>query len=101
LHGPACSTRDEVGDAGPASGAPLLEPVDQEALAEQRRYLDLDVEEELARLEDLRRQHVAELEATGPRRSLPRFSLALAAKHGSIYVDPDGHDRIRCSARHP
>jgi hypothetical protein len=42
---------------------PYLEPFDQEALAEQRRYLDLDLERELARLELLRHQHVAELEA--------------------------------------
>jgi len=33
------------------------------ALAEQRRYLDLDLEGELGRLEQLRHQHVAELEA--------------------------------------
>jgi DinB superfamily len=42
---------------------PLLEPFDQKALAEQRRYLDLDLRGELDRLEELRRQHVAELEA--------------------------------------
>jgi hypothetical protein len=42
---------------------PELAPFDQEALAEQRHYLDLDLEEELARLEELRRQHLAELEA--------------------------------------
>jgi hypothetical protein len=38
-------------------------PFDQEALAEQRRYLHLDLEGELGRLEQLRRQPVAELEA--------------------------------------
>jgi hypothetical protein len=32
-------------------------------LAEQRGYLDLDLQGELARLEELRRQHVAELVA--------------------------------------
>jgi hypothetical protein len=42
---------------------PELEPFDQEALAEQRHYLGLDLEEELTRLEELRRQHLAELEA--------------------------------------
>jgi hypothetical protein len=42
---------------------PELAPFDQEALAEQRHYLELDLEEELARLEELRRQHLAELEA--------------------------------------
>jgi DinB superfamily len=42
---------------------PQLAPFDQEALAEQRHYLELDLEEELARLEELRRQHLAELEA--------------------------------------
>ena len=33
---------------------PELEPFGQEALAEERRYLDLMLEEELARLEQLR-----------------------------------------------
>ena len=42
---------------------PELEPFDQEALAEERHYLGLDVEGELTRLEDLRHQHLAELEA--------------------------------------
>jgi DinB superfamily len=42
---------------------PQLEPFDQEALAEERHYLDLDLNQELARLEQLRRQHVAVLEA--------------------------------------
>jgi hypothetical protein len=42
---------------------PELEPFDEEALAEQRHYLGLDLEGELARLEELRRQHLAELEA--------------------------------------
>ena len=41
---------------------PELTPFDQEALAEQRRYLDLDLEGELARLEQLRDQHLALLE---------------------------------------
>jgi hypothetical protein len=41
---------------------PVLEPFDQEALAEQRRYLDFDLQQELARLEQLRRQHLAVLE---------------------------------------
>jgi hypothetical protein len=46
-----------------AEDSPFLEPFDQEALAEQRGYLDLDLQGELARLEELRRQHVAELVA--------------------------------------
>jgi DinB superfamily len=46
-----------------AEDDPELEPFDQEALAEQRHYLELDLQEELARLEELRRQHLAELEA--------------------------------------
>ena len=46
-----------------AEDSPFLEPFDQEALAEQRHYLGLDLEGELARLEELRRQHLAELEA--------------------------------------
>jgi hypothetical protein len=46
-----------------AEDAPELAAFDQEALAEERHYLELDLEEELARLEELRRQHLAELEA--------------------------------------
>jgi hypothetical protein len=47
-----------------AEDTPYLEPFDQEALAEQRRYLDdLDLNQELARFEQLRREHVAVLEA--------------------------------------
>ena len=42
---------------------PELEPFDQEALAQERRYLDLDLEGELARLEQLRRDHLAVLDA--------------------------------------
>jgi hypothetical protein len=45
-----------------AEDNPFLEPFDQEALAEQRRYLDLEREGELARLEQLRRHHLALLE---------------------------------------
>jgi hypothetical protein len=46
-----------------AEDNPVLEPFDQEALAEERHYLDLDLNQELDRLEQLRRQHVAVLEA--------------------------------------
>jgi hypothetical protein len=42
---------------------PVLEPFDQEALAEERHFLDLDLNQELDRLEQLRRQHLALLEA--------------------------------------
>jgi DinB superfamily len=42
---------------------PVLEPFDQEILAEERHYLDLDLNQELDHLEQLRRQHVAVLEA--------------------------------------
>jgi DinB superfamily len=42
-----------------AEDTPFLEPFDQEALAVQRRYLDLDPEGELARLERLRAEHLA------------------------------------------
>lgn len=42
---------------------PVLAPFDQEALAEERRYLELDLDQELARLEQLRRDHLAVLEA--------------------------------------
>ncbi|HEV8648050.1 MAG TPA: DinB family protein [Actinomycetes bacterium] len=41
---------------------PFLEPFDQEALANQRHYLDLDLTGELTRLEQLRRHHLAVLE---------------------------------------
>jgi DinB superfamily len=46
-----------------AEDDPQLEPFDQEALAVQRRYLDLDLEGELARLEELRGGHLALLES--------------------------------------
>jgi hypothetical protein len=46
-----------------AEDDPELAPFDQEALAEERRYLDLDLNQELARLEELRRDHLAVLEA--------------------------------------
>lgn len=42
---------------------PELEPFDQEALAEARRYLELDLNQGLGRLEQLRREHIAVLEA--------------------------------------
>ena len=42
--------------------SPELAPFDQEALAEERRYLELDLEGELVRLEQLRRDHLAVLE---------------------------------------
>ena len=45
-----------------AEDNPFLEPFDQEALAEERRYLGLEREGELARLEQLRRQHLVLLE---------------------------------------
>jgi DinB superfamily len=46
-----------------AEDNPVLAPFDQEALATQRHYLDLDLAAELARLEQLRGQHLAVLEA--------------------------------------
>jgi hypothetical protein len=46
-----------------AEDSPFLEPFDQEALAEERHYIDLDLAAELARLEELRRQHLGVLEA--------------------------------------
>jgi hypothetical protein len=42
---------------------PQLAPFDQEALAEERGYLDLDLDQELARLEQLRRDHLTVLGA--------------------------------------
>ena len=44
-----------------AEDTPFLAPFDQESLAVQRRYLDLDPEGELARLERLRAEHLAVL----------------------------------------
>jgi hypothetical protein len=46
-----------------AEDNPHLEPFDQEALAVQRRYLDLDLQQELARLEQLRGEHLGLLGA--------------------------------------
>jgi len=46
-----------------AENNPQLEPFDQEALAVQRHYLALDLQGELDRLERLRGQHLAVLEA--------------------------------------
>ena len=46
-----------------AEDDPELAPFDQEALAEERHYLGLELAGELARLEQLRRQHLAMLEA--------------------------------------
>jgi DinB superfamily len=45
-----------------AEDDPELASFDQEALAEERHYLDLDLEGELTRLEQLRREHLAVLE---------------------------------------
>ena len=45
-----------------AEDTPQLEPFDQEALAVQRHYLDLDLEGELARLEQLRGEHLTLLD---------------------------------------
>ena len=41
---------------------PHLDSFDQEALAEQRRYIERDLAGELARLERLRAEHLAELD---------------------------------------
>ncbi|HEY2308479.1 MAG TPA: DinB family protein [Streptosporangiaceae bacterium] len=46
-----------------AEDNPPLEPFDQAALAQQRRYIDWDLAAELSRLGRLRAQHLAELEA--------------------------------------
>jgi hypothetical protein len=47
-----------------AEDNPELEPFDQEALAQQRHYLDLDLDEELARLERLRRRPTLAMRST-------------------------------------
>ena len=46
-----------------AEDDPELAPFDQEALAEERRYLDLDLDHELARLEQLRQDHLSVLDS--------------------------------------
>ena len=46
-----------------AEASPYLHPFDQEALADERRYIDLDLGSELDRLERLRAEHLSELEA--------------------------------------
>lgn len=46
-----------------AADSPYLEPFDQEALAEQRRYIDRGLASELGRLERLRAGHLSELES--------------------------------------
>jgi hypothetical protein len=53
-----------------------LEPFDQEVLAVQRRYLDLGLEGELARLEQLRVDHLAVLEG------LDRAGWERTGRHG-------------------
>ena len=57
---------------------PELAPFDQEALAEQRHDLGLDLEE-LARLEELRRQHLAELAALMVRAGIAPVAMASMA----------------------
>ncbi len=42
---------------------PYLAPFDPEALATERHYIDLDLASEIGRLDRLRAQHLAELEA--------------------------------------
>lgn len=42
---------------------PYLAPFDPEALATERHYIDLDLASEISRLDRLRAQHLAELEA--------------------------------------
>ena len=59
-----------------AEDHPQLEPFDQEALAIQRHYLDLDVEGELARLEQLRGEHLALLDG------LDRSGWERTGQHG-------------------
>jgi DinB superfamily len=55
---------------------PELAPFDQEALAEERRYLELDLEGELARLEQLRAEHLAVLDG------LDRAGWERTGRHG-------------------
>jgi hypothetical protein len=59
-----------------AEDHPQLEPFDQEALAIQRHYLDLDVKGELARLEQLRGEHLALLDG------LDRSGWERTGQHG-------------------
>ena len=46
-----------------AEDRPYLDPFDQEALAEQRSYIDRDLASELGRLERMRAAHLSELES--------------------------------------
>jgi DinB superfamily len=78
-----------------AENDPELPPFDQEALAEERQYLGLDLAGELARLEELRRQHITALEAldaTGWERT------GRQGQHGTmsveLYGDPRGCRRV-------
>jgi DinB superfamily len=72
-----------------AEDTPVLEPFDQEALARQRHYLDLNLEGELARLEQLRGQHLDLLEGldgsgwerTGQHGDHGRMSVELYETH--------------------
>ena len=59
-----------------AEDNPQLEPFDQEALTLQRHYLDLNLEAELARLEQLRGQHLAVLD------TLDAASWERTGRHG-------------------
>jgi hypothetical protein len=63
---------------------PHLEPFDQEALAVQRRYLDLDLQEQLARLEQFRREHLALLEAMDAR---DWERTAQHGEHGAVTLE--------------
>ena len=67
-----------------AKDNPYLDSFDQEALAGQRRYIDLDLADELGRLERLRAGHLSELE----RLSGPGWErTGRHAQHGEMSVE--------------
>lgn len=67
-----------------AEDNPDLDSFDQEALAEQRHYLDLDLASELGRLERLRVEHLSELETL----SAPGWERAgRPGQHGEMSIE--------------
>jgi DinB family protein len=82
-----------------AEDSPFLEPFDQEALAEERGYLDLNLQGELARLEELRRQHVAELEASPLALVRQRFPGEVAGRFSAATRIGGRAQRWSCRSR--
>lgn len=67
-----------------AEASPYLHPFDQEALAHERRYIDLDLASEIGRLQRLRAEHLSELEAL----SEPRWQrTGRHGQHGEMSIE--------------